>query len=108
MWKQGGYNIYNWEGFLKFVLYIPMALIPDTNDFNIRMQKNSDIWDIWRFPKIWVTPNHLFIDWIFHDKPSILGYPHFCNHPYWKVGKDLTKWLSRCETQVSTLRSFLD
>ena len=33
---------------------------------------------IWMFPKIVVPPNHR----VFHDKPSILGYPYFWKHPY--------------------------
>ena len=36
---------------------------------------------IWVFPKIMVPPNHPF-NWVFHSKPSILGYPYFWKHPY--------------------------
>ncbi len=36
---------------------------------------------IWVFPKIMVPPIINF-NWVFHYKPSILGYPYFCKHPY--------------------------
>ena len=35
----------------------------------------------WVFPKIGVPPNHPF-NRVFHYKPSILGCPHFWNHPH--------------------------
>ena len=37
---------------------------------------------IWWCPKIGIPPNHPFLDGIFHYKPSIVGCPHFTNHPY--------------------------
>ena len=43
----------------------------------------------WVFPKIGVPPNHPF--WVFHYKPSILGYPYFWKYP--DVGRCLRWWL---------------
>ena len=38
------------------------------------------------FPKMVVPPNHPFW-WVFHYKPSILGYPYFWKHPYRGIGE---------------------
>ena len=37
---------------------------------------------IWVFPKIMASPNHPWINRVFHHKPSILGYHHLRKHPY--------------------------
>ena len=36
----------------------------------------------WMFPKIVVYPQIIHFYTVFHDKPSILGYPYFGKHPY--------------------------
>ena len=37
--------------------------------------------DIWMFPKIVVSPNHPFVNRVFHYKPSSLGNPYFLETP---------------------------
>ena len=40
---------------------------------------------IWTFPKIvGFPPKSSILIGVFHSKPSILGYPYFWKHPYWK------------------------
>ena len=46
-----------------------------------RVEKVWSYGPIWVFPNMMVSPNHPF-SWVFHYKPSILGYPYFWKRPY--------------------------
>ena len=49
---------------------------------------------IWRFPEIWVPPNHPFFDGIFHYKSTIVGIPHLRKPPYYhQFYNEVSQWL---------------
>ena len=50
-----------------------------------RIHYKSHYIPIWRFPEMGVPPNNLIVSWIFHYKPSILGYPHLWNPSYMPI-----------------------
>ena len=50
----------------------------------------------------WWYPQIVHFNWVFHYKPSILGYPYFWKHPYcfYKTVSEWTHLFSGTETSV--------
>ena len=67
-------------------LPLPFHDFSPAHDPTIHLPKREML-KIWMFPKIVVPPKSSILigfSWVFHYKPSILGYPYLWKHPYGK------------------------